>query len=393
MNSDVSTSEPGGDRGPWRPSRRRLLQIGGLGTAAAVAGGGVYAAVADGRLQTPEAGASGGLDRPQATPPQLPAGTVTRTIPGTDIALPAIGLGTFQTFDALPEQARSVRDEVLRRFWASGGRVVDTSPLYGLAEENIARSAVKDGIQNDLFVTNKIWSTGNYLGDTSHAEASLETSMRRLSRSAPIDVMQCHALVNVDMIVPLLHAWKAEGRIRRLGATHHDPAYFGPLATWISGGNLDFVQIRYSIAERRAEDTILALAADKGVAVTVNMPLEKGRLHHFVRDRPLPDFARELGIRTWSQYFLKWVISHPAVTVALPATSDPEHLIDNMAACQGPLPDADMRARMLQHMRTMPGFDGVTGQPWYPGKSYPGIMNRDMGAIRARSSWRSTQWV
>lgn len=392
MHPDMSRRESGDDRGPWRPSRRHLLQVGGLSAAAAVVGGGVYAA-AEGHLGTPGAGGSKGVARPQAPPPLVPAGMVTRTIPGSDIALPAIGLGTFQTFDALPEQARTVRDEVLRRFWASGGRVVDTSPLYGLAEANIARSAVADGIQNDLFVTNKIWSTGDHLGDASHAESSLDMSMRRLSRSAPIDVMQCHALVNVDMIVPLLHAWKAEGRIRRLGVTHHDPAYFGPLATWISGGDLDFVQVRYSIAERRAEDGILALAADNGVAVTVNMPLEKGRLHHFVGNRPLPEFAAELGIRTWSQYFLKWVISHPAVTVALPATSDPEHLTDNMAACQGPLPDATMRARMVDHMHTMPGFDELTRQPWYPGKSYPGIMNRDMGAIRARSSWRSTQWV
>lgn len=392
MNPDISTRESGDDRGPWRLSRRHLLQVGGLSAVAAVVGGGAYAA-AEGHLGTPNVGGSGGVARPQAPPPPVPAGMVTRTIPGSDIALPAIGLGTFQTFDALPEQARSVRDEVLRRFWASGGRVVDTSPLYGLAEANIARSAVADGIQNDLFVTNKIWSTGDHLGDASHAESSLDMSMRRLSRSAPIDVMQCHALVNVDMIVPLLHAWKAEGRVRRLGVTHHDPAYFGPLAAWISGGDLDFVQVRYSIAERRAEDGILPLAADSGVAVTVNMPLEKGRLHHFVGNRPLPDFAAELGIRTWSQYFLKWVISHPAVTVALPATSDPEHLTDNMAACQGPLPDAKMRARMVEHMHTMPGFDEVTGQPWYPGKDYPGIMNRDMGAIRARSSWRSTQWV
>lgn len=392
MNSEMHP-ESHGDGGPWRPSRRRLLQAGGLGAAAAVAGGGIYTAVAGGGPSTPAAGASGGIDRPQSPPPPLPAGMVTRTIPGSDIALPAIGLGTFQTFDALPEQARSVRDDVLRRFWASGGRVVDTSPLYGLAEANIARSAVADGIQNDLFVTNKIWSTGNHLGDASHAEASLDTSMRRLSRTAPIDVMQCHALVNVDMIMPLLHAWKAEGRIRRLGVTHHDPAYFGPLATWISGGDLDVVQIRYSIAERRAEDLLLALAADHGVAVTVNMPLEKGRLHHFVGARPLPGFAAELGIHTWSQYFLKWVISHPAVTVALPATSDPQHLADNMAACHGPLPDPGMRARMLEHMRSMPGFDRVTSQPWYPGKNYPGIMNRDLGAIRARSAWRSTQWV
>lgn len=192
MNSEMHP-EPHEDGGPWRPSRRRLLQAGGLGAAAAVAGGGIYTAIAGGGPSTPAAGASRGIERPQSPPPPLPAGMVTRTIPGSDIALPAIGLGTFQTFDALPEQARSVRDDVLRRFWASGGRVVDTSPLYGLAEANIARSAVADGIQNDLFVTNKIWSTGNHLGDASHAEASLDTSMRRLSRTAPIDVMQCHA--------------------------------------------------------------------------------------------------------------------------------------------------------------------------------------------------------
>lgn len=156
---------------------------------------------------------------------------------------------------------------------------------------------------------------------------------------------------------------------------------------------MDFVQVRYSIAERAAEQRILPAAADRGVAVMVNMPLEKGRLHQLVGDRPLPGFAAELGIRSWSQYFLKWVISHPAVTVVLPATSVPDHLTDNMQACRGPLPDAAIRTRMVEHMQTVPGFDRVTGQPWYPGKTYPGVVNRAMAAVRARSSWRPSGFV
>ncbi len=381
--------------GQWRPSRRRLLQVGGAGAAAALVGGGAHVAVGRRSLAqtgTPEAMGAGGVSALPAAPP-VGAGLISRKVPGSDIYLPAIGLGTFQTFDAIPDEARAARAEVLRRFWAAGGRAIDTSPLYGLAEEIIGQTAVAEGIQDDLYVTNKIWSTGGHLGDDSHAETSLNNSMHRLSRTAPIDVMQCHALVNVDMIVPVLHAWKAEGRIQRLGVTHHDPAYFEPMASWIQNGDIDFVQTRYSIAQRSAEERILPMAADNGVAVTVNMPLEKGRLHQFVRNQPLPDFVADLGIQTWSQYFLKWVIAHPAVTVVLPATSNPDHLVDNMGACQGPLPDGEMRARMLAHMQSMPGFDDVTAQPWYPGKQYPGIMNRDLAAIRERSSWRSTTWV
>ncbi|MGH3785032.1 MAG: aldo/keto reductase [Pseudonocardiaceae bacterium] len=364
-------------RQPWRPTRRRLLQAGGLGAVAAAVGGGAYAAT------------SGPVTPPTASADDL----IRKQIPGSDITLPAVGLGTFQTFDALPEPDRAQRAEVLRRFWEAGGRVVDTSPLYGLSEENIARYAVPANIQNELFITNKIWATGEHLWDESHATRSLENSMRRLSRTAPLNVMQCHTLVNVEIIVPILHAWKAEGRIQRLGVTHHDPAYYGPLAYWVETGDVDFVQARYSIAERAAEQRILPAAADRGVAVMVNMPLEKGRLHQLVADRPLPGFAAELGIRSWSQYFLKWVISHPAVTVVLPATSIPDHLTDNMQACRGPLPDAAMRARMVEHMQTIPGFDRVTGQPWYPGKTYPGVVNRAMAAVRARSSWRPSGFV
>jgi aryl-alcohol dehydrogenase-like predicted oxidoreductase len=352
-------------------SRRRLLQIGGIG-AAAVGVGGV--------LST-----TGGLFD---SPGQTAAGMIAKTIPGSNVALPAVGLGTFQTFDAIPEDARATRDEVLRRFWSSGGRVVDVSPLYGLSEENIARYAVAAGIQDDLFVTNKIWSTGDYLWHESYADRSLRVSMQRLSRTTPFDVVQCHSLVNAETVVPMLHAWKTEGRIDRLGVTHHDPAYFGPLANWVQSGDVDFVQVRYSIAERRAEEVILPLAAGNGVAVMANMPLEKGRLHRLVGSRALPDFAAELGIESWSHYFLKWVIAHPAVTVVLVATSNPDHVDDNMAAGHGPLPDEAMRAKMLEQMRSIPGFMEVTAQPWYPGKRYPGVVNRAMTSIQARTTWR-----
>jgi diketogulonate reductase-like aldo/keto reductase len=364
----------------FQPNRRRVLQIGGLGAAAAIAGGGLAAALT-------------GEGPKQAPPRPLTGELITRQIPGTDIALPAVGLGTFQTFDALPDDARAARAEVLRGFWDAGGRVVDVSPLYGLSEENIARYAVPAGIQNQLFVTNKVWSTGEHLWDESHADRSLRNSMQRLSRTAPIDVMQCHSLVNVETIVPILHAWKAEGRVRRIGVTHHDPAYFGPLGTWVQSGGVDFVQVRYSIAERRAEEGILPIAADRGVAVMTNMGLEKGRLHEFVGERPVPDFVADLGIRSWAQYFLKWVVSHPAVTVVLAATSDPAHVADNMQACRGPLPDAAMRTRMLEHLQAMPGFDGVTKRPWYPGKRYPGVVNRAMAAVQARTSWRPSGTV
>jgi aryl-alcohol dehydrogenase-like predicted oxidoreductase len=363
----------------WRPNRRRLLQAGGIGAAVTVVGAGALAAAL--------------TSEPAA--PAIPLGDdgTHRPIPGSDISVPAVGLGTFQTFDALPEDARAVRVEVMRRFWAEGGRVVDVSPLYGTSEENIARYAVPAGISDEMFLTNKIWSTGEHLWDESYARRSLETSMRRLSRTAPIDVMQCHSLVNVETVVPMMHAWKQEGRIRRIGVTHHDPAYYGPLAHWVRSGGIDVVQVRYSMAERRAEDVILPLAAERGIGVLVNMPLEKGRLHDFVGDRRLPDFAADLGIRTWSQYFLKWVLGHPAVSVALAATADPEHVADNMAAARGPLPDASMRARMLEHLRAMPGFDAVTRQPWYPGKRYPGLVNQSMNAVQARSAWRPSGWL
>jgi diketogulonate reductase-like aldo/keto reductase len=156
--------------------------------------------------------------------------------------------------------------------------------------------------------------------------------------------MQCHSLVNVDIMVTLMKAWKKEGRIKYLGVTHYETPYFEALADWVEKGDLDFVQVHYSIHTRHAEERILPAAADHGTAVSINMPLEKARLHAIVQGRPLPDFAKELEIETWSAFFLKWVISNPLVTVALPATTNPDHLVENMGALRGPLPDKKMRA-------------------------------------------------
>jgi diketogulonate reductase-like aldo/keto reductase len=212
-------------------------------------------------------------------------------------------------------------------------------------------------------------------------------SMARLWRDQ-IDVMQVHSLVNVDVVLSILRAWKQEGRIRYLGVTHHEVPYFPELARWVETGDLDFVQVHYSIHTRMAEEHLLPAATERGVAVLVNMPLEKARLHKIVEGRPLPAFAKELGIETWSQFFLKWVISHPAVTCALPATSNPDHLMENVGAMRGPLPDRATRARMVRHMESIPGFDQLDqlgARSWYPGKTYPGLVGRALAELRSRT--------
>jgi diketogulonate reductase-like aldo/keto reductase len=290
-------------------------------------------------------------------------------------SLPAIGLGTFLAFDRVPGEPREDLEAVMRQFWDAGGRVVDTSPLYGMGEVNVGDLAARLGIGDQLFVTNKIWSTGEYLGDRSHAQRSLEISLQRLWRKQ-IDVMMCHSLVNAGTVVPLLKAWRQEGRIRYAGVSHHELPYFAELADWVERGDLDVVQAHYSIAAREAEQRILPAAAERGMAVMVNMPFEKGRLFELVKGRALPDFAREIGVQSWGQYFLKWIIGHPAITCALPATANPRHAADNMGALRGPLPDQAMRARMLRHMESIPGFGGVSRTAPYPGRKYPGVIER-----------------
>lgn len=319
-----------------------------------------------------------------ATETPSTAGRIMRAVPKTGEQMPAVGLGTFLTFDRTPGADRADLGEVFRRFVSDGGRVIDTSPLYGTAEVTVGQLAASVGAE-DLFISNKVWATGGFLADDRQAEDSLNLSRERLWHER-IDLMQCHSLVNVDVMVPLMRAWKKEGRIRYLGVTHYELPYFEALADWVDKGDLDFVQVHYSIATRDAERRIIPAAVEKGVAVSVNMPLEKARLHEIVKGRPLPDYAAELGIESWSAFFLKWVLGNPAVTCVLPATTNPDHLTENMAALRGPLPDQAMRARMVRTMEAIPGFDRIGAMPWYPGKRFTGIINAAQQRTRQRGS-------
>lgn len=352
-----------------RPSRRNFMAgVGMAGLGVASLGAGLAAT-----------GASPALAQQSA-----PSGAINvRALPKGG-ELPLIGLGTFLTFDLIPGVPREHLVEVVKTYWDGGARSIDTSPLYGSAEYTVGVATADLGITEDVFFSDKIWSTGEFVGDDSHAQRSLEQTQGRLWRRQ-IDLMNCHSLTNVDVIVPLLQAWKKEGLIRYVGVTHHVDDYHGPLAGWIERGAVDFVQVNYSIYNRSAENRVLPAARDNGVAVMINMPLEKARLHKAVEGQPLPDFAKEFGAENWAQFFLKWVIANPVVNAALPSTSSPAHARENIGALRGPLPDEAMRQRMVKHMESIPAFAGIGKMAWYPDKKYDGLIRRAQAELRQRS--------
>jgi diketogulonate reductase-like aldo/keto reductase len=220
-----------------------------------------------------------------------------------------------------------------------GGRVVDSSPMYGRAEEVVGTLAVETGVRDELFVATKVWTSGRAQGI-----ARMEDSERKLR--GRVDLMQVHNLVDAETHLDTLRAWKREGRIRYLGITHYTSSAFPDVERFIARGDLDFVQINYSVGEPEAGRYLLPLAADRGVAVLVNRPFATGDLLR--RAKPLPPLASELGCTSWAQLLLKFVISHPAVTCAIPATSDFTHLTENMSAGDGPMPDEPMRRRIAE---------------------------------------------
>jgi aryl-alcohol dehydrogenase-like predicted oxidoreductase len=345
---------------------RRLLLQGALGAGAAAA-----FAVDVGQVH--------------AQSPALQTGLIKRTVGRSNESLTALGLGTFLTFDLLPGADRAPLQDVTKQYMDAGVGVVDTSPLYGTGETSVGSFLASMNMSDKVFISNKIWSTGNFLADESHARASLDQSMLRLWRSK-LDLMFCHSLVNVDVVLPIMRAWKKEGVIRYVGASHHENAYHPILTELVERGQLDFVQVNYSIFNRGAEDRLLRAAADKGVGVFINMSMEKGRLHKVAAGQPLPAFAREIGVTNWAQFFVKWVMAHPAVTTVLTGTCNPEHAAQNVGALRGPLPDAAMRQRMVKHMEGIPGFNQLASMPWYPDKQsqYQGVIRRAQGNLRAR---------
>ena len=269
---------------------------------------------------------------------------LTRPIPKTNEHLPVLGLGTWQTFDVgADERARAPLREVIAEFVRLGGTLIDSSPMYGSAESVVGDLVASLGVRDRLFIATKVWTTGRAKGI-----AGMEDSLGKL-RADAIDLLQVHNVVDAATHLRTLAEWKAAGRVRYVGITHYTASAHQKVAKLLqSHASIDFVQINYSVAEREAEDRVLPVARDRGVAVIVNRPFAEGGLLRRLAARPLPGFAAELGCASWWQLLLKFILAHPAVTCAIPATSDVAHLRENMAAGDGPLPDEAMRKRIVE---------------------------------------------
>jgi aryl-alcohol dehydrogenase-like predicted oxidoreductase len=311
---------------PGAMTRRRFLAL-------AIGAGGAFAAPS---LTARRATSS--VDPSMTT--DASAKLLTRTIPSSGEALPALGLGTWRTFDVGDSDAeRAPLREVLRRLFAAGGRVIDSSPMYGRAESVVGDLLRGTPEHGNAFIATKVWTTGRAEGI-----AEMEESERRMG--GRIDLMQVHNLVDWRTHLPTLREWKSTGRIRYVGVTHYSLSAFQDLEQIVRKERVDFVQLPYSVAVRDAEKRLLPAARESGTAVLVMRPFESGSLLASLRSRPLPAFAKELGAASWAQLLLKFILSHPAVTAAIPATSKPAHLDDDLGGARGPLPDETLRAKI-----------------------------------------------
>ena len=260
----------------------------------------------------------------------------TRKIPATGELLPVVGLGTWQTFDigAAPAE-RAPRAEVLKVLFEAGGSVIDSSPMYGRAEAVVGDLLADAGTRSKAFLATKVWTHGRKEGI-----AQMEQSMKRL-RTDKIDLMQIHNLVDWRTQLATLRRWKEQGRIRYIGISHYTASAYGEVeAVLRAEKGIDFLQIDYALDDRDAERRLLPLAAERGVAVIVNMPFGGGGLLRRLLPKPLPEWAGEIGCASWAQVLLKFVLSHPGVTCAIPGTRRKEHMEDNVAAGFGIVPDA-----------------------------------------------------
>ncbi len=275
-------------------------------------------------------------------------GPLARRVPKTGEAIPAVGLGTWQVFDvATDAKEKAQAEETLKAFVEVGGRVIDSSPMYGSSESVTGELAAALGVGAKLFVATKVWTSGRQAGIR-----QMEESMRKL-RVERLDLMQVHNLVDASTHLATLREWKTAGRVRYLGVTHYHAGAHADLEKIIRPGDVDFVQVNYSLAEPEAGRRLLAAAADSRTAVIVNRPFAEGAMFRRVRGGPLPAWAREIGCASWAQFFLKWILGHPAVTCAIPGTRNPKHVADNLGAASGPLPDEAMRRRMSVYFESL----------------------------------------
>jgi aryl-alcohol dehydrogenase-like predicted oxidoreductase len=281
---------------------------------------------------------------------------ITRAIPGTNERLPIVGLGSSATFAqvARSDDVAALR-AVLKQMVDLGGTVFDTAPSYGASEEVSGRIAQELGIDRKLFWATKlnVAPRGGGSADPAAARAQLETSFKRIGKPV-IDLVQVHNMGDIRIQLPILREHKEKGRIRYIGVTTTFEPQYADLVQLMRSEPIDFIGIDYAVDNRRAEDTILPLARDKGIGVLVYAPFGRTRLWQRVRGRELPAWAREFDANSWARFFLKYVASHPAVTAITPATSRPANIADNMGGAVGRLPDAAMRKRMIQLVEELP---------------------------------------
>lgn len=284
----------------------------------------------------------------------LPSATMTsdrhmRVIPSSGEKVPAIGLGSWLTFaiDLDDEAELSSRVAILREFLKQGGGILDSSPMYGVAEDVIGIGLNRIGHQKDLFSATKVWTKGN-------REGFLQMGNSRMLWGLPgFDLMQVHNLVDWETHLPTLHTMKEKGDIRYVGVTTSHGRRHDQLMHIMRTQSLDFVQFTYNILDRKAEQYLLPMAKDKGIAVIINRPFRRGGLFNKFERYELPVWAKEIDCANWAQFFLKFIISHPAVSCTIPATSQLTHLSENMAASYGHLPDQAMRKKMVQYIKNL----------------------------------------
>lgn len=293
--------------------------------------------------------AAAGLLLPIALPQALraaEAAPATRAIPSSGEALPIVGLGTWITFNVGDDP--KLKDEcadVMAAFFAGGGRMIDSSPMYGSAQPVIGYGLRKLGVPKALFSAEKVWTSGD-------GPAQIEAT-RQYWGVPRLDLLQVHNLVDWESKLPLLFEMKAVGKLRYVGITTSEGRRHDLVEEIMLKHPLDFVQLTYNAVDREAEQRLLPLAAERKIAVIVNRPFEQGALTRRLEGAPLPDWAGETGATSWAQLLLKFILAHPAVTVAIPATSRVDHVRENLAAAMGPLPDNELRERIATQVRDL----------------------------------------
>jgi diketogulonate reductase-like aldo/keto reductase len=280
--------------------------------------------------------------QPAAPTPAL----LTKAIPSSGEQIPVVGLGTWITFNVGKDpQGRQQSTEVMRAFFAGGGRVIDSSPMYGSSQDVVGEGLAKLGMPKALFSADKVWTSS---GGAAQVEAS-----RRLWRVPKFDLLQVHNLVGWQEQLPMLMEMKKAGGVRYVGITTSEGRRHRDFEPIMREHRLDFIQITYNPLDREAEQRLLPLARERGIAVLANRPVREGALLRPLQRKPLPPWAAEIGCSTWAQLVLKHIVSHPAVTCAIPATTSVAHMRENLLAGTGPMPDEKMRQRIVAHLEQL----------------------------------------